>query len=81
MGLGNGAAGVPRSDGVSVACGTNGDQGSGVYAIHWDGESAGQKSLDILSQMRNDNMVKQLWEHTMAEFKRVTGSERLNEGE
>lgn len=81
MGLGNGAAGVPMSDGVSVTCGTNGDQGSGVYAIHWDGESAGQKSLDILLQMRNDNMVKQLWEHTMAEFKRVTGSERLNEGE
>ncbi|KAJ5140776.1 Short-chain dehydrogenase/reductase SDR [Penicillium atrosanguineum] len=77
-GVENGATGVPVSDDVSVAGGTNGEQGSGVYAIHWDGESAGQKALDILSEMRDAGMVEQVWKHTMDEFKRVTGSETLH---
>jgi hypothetical protein len=76
-----GTTGVPVPSGVSVAGGTNGQERSGVYAVNWDGESAGPKSLDILAKMRDEDMVKQVWEHTVAEFKQVTGSERLDEDE
>lgn len=73
-----GASGVPVPSGVSVAGGTDGEVGSGVYAVHWDGESVGPKPLKQLTKLRDENMVKQVWEHTAAEFKRVTGSESLD---
>jgi hypothetical protein len=76
-----GAIGVPVPSGDPVAVGTDGGEGSGVYAVNWDGESAGPKSLEVLAKMREENMVKQVWDHTVAEFKRVTGSERLDEDE
>ncbi|KAJ5460610.1 Short-chain dehydrogenase/reductase SDR [Penicillium daleae] len=71
------AVGVPVSGEGAVSGGTNGELGSGVYAVNWDGESAKPKSLQVLATMRNEGMVEQLWQHTMAEFKRVTGSESL----
>jgi hypothetical protein len=71
------AVGVPASGEGAVSGGTNGELGSGVYAVNWDGESAKPKSLQVLATMRNEGMVEQLWQHTMAEFKRVTGSESL----
>jgi hypothetical protein len=74
---GTGVAGVPVPGGVAVSGGTTGAVGSGVYAVNWDGESAGPKSLQVLAKMRGEGMVQRLWEHTMAEFKRVTGMESL----
>ncbi len=73
------ADGVPLPSGVLVARGTDGEEGSGVYAVNWDGESAGPKSLQVLATLRNQNMAENVWEHTVAEFKRVTGSESLDE--
>ncbi|KAJ5380699.1 uncharacterized protein N7496_003127 [Penicillium cataractarum] len=74
---GSEAAGVPVSGDVVVSGGTSGDVGSGVYAVNWDGESAGAKSLQVLAKMRGEGMVARLWQDTMAEFKRVTGVESL----
>lgn len=68
---------VPVPDGVDVATGTDGVQGSGVYALKWTGDSAGTKSLETLKSLRNEGMRELVWEHTMSEFKRVTGSECL----
>ncbi|KAF9891583.1 hypothetical protein FE257_003594 [Aspergillus nanangensis] len=75
------AAGVPIPADMSVAGGTDGQKASGVYAVHWDGESAGAKSLKMLARLRNKDMVKQVWEHTISEFQRVTGSESLDQDE
>ncbi len=71
------ANGTPLPNNVSVAAGTDGEDGSGVYAVNWNGESVGQKSLKVLATLRDKNMAKQVWEHTVAEFERVTGSESL----
>ncbi|KAK4031965.1 hydrogenase/reductase-like protein [Parachaetomium inaequale] len=72
------ANGVPLPSGVPVAGGTDGEEGSGVYAVNWDGESARPKSLKVLATLRDQNMAEQVWEHTVAEFKRVTMSESLD---
>ncbi|KAK3991083.1 3-keto-steroid reductase [Cladorrhinum sp. PSN332] len=50
---------------ISVARGTDGEQGSGVYL-------AGPHGL--LKELREKDMVRRLWLHTVAEFTRVTGS-------
>lgn len=74
-------SGLPVPDGVAAAAaaatGTDGVQGSGVYVLHWTGESAGEKSLETLARLREDGMRELVWEHTMSEFRRVTGSECL----
>lgn len=70
-------AGVPVCGNVAVSGGTLGEVGSDVYAVNWDGESAGPKSLQVLAKMRGEGMVKRLWDHMMAEFKQVTGLESL----
>lgn len=69
------AAAVPLVDGVDVAQGTDGKVGSGVYSIHWNGEQAGPKSVATLAGLRKQGMAQKIWEHTIGEFKRITGSE------
>ncbi|KAJ5136498.1 hypothetical protein N7448_005052 [Penicillium atrosanguineum] len=64
-------AGVP-SGGVSVADGIDGKSGSGVYSIHWDGESVA-KVVELLRGMREKGMAQQVWDHTQGEFKRIFG--------
>lgn len=71
-------AGVSVPDGVAAAAGSDGVLGSGVYVVNWTGESAGTKSLETLARLRNEGMGELVWEHTMSEFKRVTGSESLD---
>lgn len=68
-------AGVPAPGGVDVADGTDGASGSGVYSIHWDGESAGPKVVRLLRGMREEGMTQQVWDHTEGEFKRIFGSQ------
>jgi hypothetical protein len=67
------ASGVPLPDGVSPAIGTNGEIGSGVYSLHWNGESAGPKVVELLAKLRKEGIVEQAWNHTEDEFKRITG--------
>lgn len=67
-------AGVPVPGGVDVADGIDGVSGSGVYSIHWDGESAGPKVVRLLREMREEGMTQQVWDHTEGEFKRILGS-------
>lgn len=69
------ASAVPLVEGVDVAQGTDGKVGSGVYSIHWDGEHAGPKSVALLAGLRAQGMAQKIWEHTVGEFKRITGSD------
>ncbi|KAI8577578.1 hypothetical protein K450DRAFT_191076, partial [Umbelopsis ramanniana AG] len=71
------ASGVPLSDGVLPARGTNGEMGSGVYSLHWDGESSGAKVVELLGKLRSEGNVEQLWKHTEVEFRRITGVSQI----
>lgn len=62
---------------LQTAMGTNGEIGSGVYSVDEYGESAGQKVVDLLSQMRSKESVSIIWETTMDECKKITGTEAL----
>ncbi|CAL5868777.1 uncharacterized protein PFLUO_LOCUS3004 [Penicillium psychrofluorescens] len=63
---------VPLSGDVQIAMGTDGESGSGVYSVDWDGEGTPAKVVGILGELRQQGMGTQVWEHTIAEFKRIT---------
>ncbi|KAK3943205.1 hypothetical protein QBC46DRAFT_377811 [Diplogelasinospora grovesii] len=67
-------AGVPLPRDIKVARGTDGEVGSGVYSVNYDGETASAKVEALLARLRNENVVQKLWCHTEKEFVRVTGS-------
>lgn len=70
------AAGVPLSDGVPVARGTDGKPGSGSYTINFDCENA---SLDVdkhLAKATADGAEAKLWAHIIDEIKQATGKAR-----
>jgi len=67
--------GVQVGNGVDVARGTDGELGSGVYSVGWDGESAVPKVEKLLAGLRKEGMVEKVWEHTLGEFKRITARE------
>lgn len=69
------ASGVPLAGGVTVARGTDGEIGSGVYSVDEHGESANPKVEELLAQYRKEGMVETVWEHIEGEFKRITGVE------
>lgn len=68
------ASGVPLAGGITVARGTNGQNGSGVYSVDFEAKSAGPKVEALLAKFRQEGLVDKLWEHTMREFERITGS-------
>jgi hypothetical protein len=59
------SSGVPLSEGVEVASGTDGKIGSGVYSIHWSGEHAGPKVVELLAGLREQGMAQKVWKHTV----------------
>lgn len=69
-GGGNADAGVPTS---SVARGTNGKNGSGVYSVSNDGETASPKIEQLLDKLRKDGTAQLVWTDVEKEFTRVTG--------
>lgn len=69
---GDGESGVPLGDEVDVARGTNGEIGSGVYSVEWDGTSASPTVQKLLAGYRDKGMVEEVWRHTEGEFNRIT---------
>ena len=63
-----GTAGVPLFDGLSVAKGTNGLNGSGVYSIDAKGESTSPKVERLLAQLRSEGMVERVWERISSDI-------------
>ena len=68
---GDTAPGVPLADGVTVARGINGKDGSGVYSIDESCESAGLKTEELLAKFRKGGLVEKVWDHT-EEYERIT---------
>ncbi|KAJ5835781.1 Short-chain dehydrogenase/reductase SDR [Penicillium robsamsonii] len=71
---GEASSGVPLSEGVEVASGTDGKVGSGVYSIHWRGEHAGPNVVTLLAGLREQGIAQKVWQHTVGEFDRIVGS-------
>jgi len=61
-----------EAEGKDGARGSDGVVGSGVYSVGWDGESAGDKVVELLAKYREEGMVERVWEHAEGEFKRIT---------
>ncbi|KAL2173719.1 uncharacterized protein P884DRAFT_280723 [Thermothelomyces heterothallicus CBS 202.75] len=76
-GSGSGTAGVElrEGDGVAVARGTDARVGSGVYSVDSEGEPQGVKAGETMRRLREADLVRRLWLHTVGEFVRVTGTE------
>ncbi|KAH6612884.1 hypothetical protein B0J18DRAFT_441320 [Chaetomium sp. MPI-SDFR-AT-0129] len=71
---GNGTAGVVlvEGSGVNVARGSDARQGSGVYSVGLDAEAKGEEAV---RRLREEDLVRRVWLHTIGEFLRVTGTE------
>ena len=73
-------AGVPldsSSEVTTVAKGTDGEPGSGVYSVDLQGESSGPKVQELLAGFRREGVVETFWKHTEEEFRRITGKEAV----
>ncbi|KAL4907592.1 hypothetical protein BDW74DRAFT_176343 [Aspergillus multicolor] len=57
----------------NLFAGTNGEAGSGVYAVGPDGESIARETVRTLAGLRAAGVGDRLWEHTQREFARVAG--------
>lgn len=63
--------GVHLPDGVLIAKGADGKDGSGCYLLGPDGETVGDGKL--LEEYRSRQMGKKIWDHTEEVFERVLG--------
>ena len=68
--------GVPVGEGVEVARGADGEVGSGVYSVGWDGASASYAVEELLAGYRDQGMVGEIWRHAESEFERITRSKQ-----
>ncbi|KAF5655193.1 hypothetical protein F25303_782 [Fusarium sp. NRRL 25303] len=56
-----------------VAVGTDGNKGSGVYSVDWDGESASGEVVKLLDGFKEEGLVEKVWKDQEKEFIRITG--------
>lgn len=66
---------VAAGKGITVARGSDARERSGVYSVSYDGEPAPPKVEDFVQSLRDQDLVREVWLHTVDEFVRVTGSE------
>lgn len=59
-------AGTPISQKLSLARGTNGQPGSGMYSLDSKNASAPPRVEQLLAQFREDGTAKKVWEYAMA---------------
>ncbi len=64
---------VPLAGGVTIARGTDGKSGSGIYSINQYRKSAEPKVEELLAQFRREKMAEKVWGHIEDEFDRITG--------
>lgn len=63
---------VPRGEGVQVAMGTNGVEGSGVYSADQVNESAGPEVVELLERLKKEGLEERVWVAIEDEFDRIT---------
>ncbi|KAI0382114.1 putative short-chain dehydrogenases/reductase [Hypomontagnella monticulosa] len=68
-------AGVALNGTLSVARGTDGETGSGMYSLDMRGESASRNVEKLLARFREDGTAEKVWDHIMGDSKRITGTE------
>lgn len=73
-GVEDAAAGVPLSDGLALARGTDGQIGSGVYSVDADGESAKPPVEEALRSLRSQGMIETVMTTIEAEIKKALGT-------
>jgi len=61
----------------AVVKGTTGKVGSGVYSLGVDGEGPKPRAEKVLAGLRDQDMAKRVWEHTVEEWVRITGRESI----
>lgn len=67
---------APRaSAGQDAAVGSDGTKGSGAYLVNWNGKKVGNQK--ILDALREKQMGKTIWEHTLEVFRRVEQTEPI----
>ena len=64
-------AGVPLQQGMTVAKGEDGREGTGCYILNYNGEAIGDQKL--FDAYRKKEMGKKIWQHTNEIFDRVLG--------
>ncbi|KAF7551200.1 hypothetical protein G7046_g7788 [Stylonectria norvegica] len=69
------AGGVPVNEKLEVAGGSDGRSGSGVYTVNVQCDSSPAKVVELLAQFHKDGTAEKVWDHIMADFKKITGSE------
>lgn len=62
---------------VSIARGTDGEVGSGMYCIEQTGESASPSVEALLAGFRREGLVEKVWVHTEEEWKRILETAKL----
>lgn len=71
------SSGIPLADALVVAKGINGVEGSGIYSIESDGESAGPKVIELMAKYREDGTAEKVWKDVQEQFVRITGQEMI----
>lgn len=66
------ANGIPLGEGVAVARGTDGAEGSGIYSVDEHGENAKPVVQELLARFRKEGIADKLWSHLQEEFARIT---------
>lgn len=64
---------VALGGGLSVAKGTDGQIGSGIYTVDELCESAGESVDELLAKLRKDSTAEKVWQDMEEEFVRITG--------
>ncbi|KAF5680710.1 hypothetical protein FDENT_8329 [Fusarium denticulatum] len=57
-----------------AAIGIDGNKGSGVYSVDWDGESASGEVVKLLDGFKEEGLVEKVWKDQEKEFVRITGT-------
>ncbi len=70
------AAGVPLTDGLALARGSDGRVGSGVYSIDAYGESASAKVERLLATFRSESVVQRVRDTIEADVKSALASDK-----
>jgi NAD(P)-dependent dehydrogenase (short-subunit alcohol dehydrogenase family) len=66
----------PLGEGVTIARGTDGKEGSGVYSIDEHCESAKPEVEELLARLRKDGVADKLWSHLQEEFARIASEQK-----
>ena len=68
------AVGVALVDGIEDGIGSDGEVGSGVYSVDWDGEGPGETAEHALKGLRKKGVREIVWDHYEAQFEKAVKS-------